>query len=286
MDRAGVNASFWMTSPLQPTYPELFEDSRTDAVIVGAGITGLTAAMRLVEAGLKVQVIEMNWVGSGTTGSSTGHLDSYTDETLKGLIRGLGEDHARIALVAKQQAIDVIEDWDRRLQLGCRFRRVPAYLYCEDDADIEMLKVEYTLVRNLGIAVDMQRQAPLPFDTALSLVFPDQGRFDPLAYIQGLARKIVEAGGQIFENTRAEKIWEENGQGRVETNRGTITADAVILAGHAPLLGMFTVEPRALPYQSYVLGVRVLNDVPDALYWDTARPYHYIRRATDDDPRL
>jgi glycine/D-amino acid oxidase-like deaminating enzyme len=104
----------------------------------------------------------------------------------------------------------------------------------------------------LGLSVDMQQHAPLPFHTSLCLVFPDQARLDPLAYVRGLAREVVKAGGRIFENTRAEKILEENGTPRIETSQATITADAIILAGHAPLMGMFTVEPRAMPHQSYV----------------------------------
>jgi glycine/D-amino acid oxidase-like deaminating enzyme/nitrite reductase/ring-hydroxylating ferredoxin subunit len=286
MDPAGANRSFWMEGAALPTYPVLSDDTSADVAVVGGGITGLTAALRLCQAGRSVCLIEMNRIGSGTTGSSTGHLDGYTDQTIGGLIRAFGEEKARIALHAKRSAIDHIERWDRELNLQCQFRRIPAYLYCEEEADVETLKNEYANARQLGLTVDMQRHAPLPFGTALALMFPDQGRFDPLAYVKGLARAVAEASGRIFENTRAEKIWEEGGKARIETNHGTITANDLILAGHAPLLGTFTVEPRAMPYQSYVLGVRVLNDIPDALYWDTARPYHYTRRATDADPRL
>lgn len=297
MDRAGANPSYWMDGPMQPTYPDLSvsdskaqdrnEDTYAQVVIVGGGITGLTAAMRLCAAGRSVILIEMNWVGSGTTGASTGHLDSHTDQTLKGLIRILGQDDARVALHAKRAAIDQIEQWDRELHLDCGFRRVPGYLYCEDEHQVELLKEEYAHARGLGMPVDMQRHAPLPFHTALCLMFPDQARFNPLAYVRGLAREVVKLGGRIYENTRAEQISEYDGMGRVRTNHGTtITADAVILAGHAPLLGMFTVEPRAMPHQSYVLGVRVRDEIADALYWDTVRPYHYTRQADAENPKL
>lgn len=286
MDRAGANPSFWMSGSASPAYPALTDDTTADVTVVGGGITGLTAALLLCQAGRSVVVIEMNRIGAGTTGSSTGHLDSYTDQTIRGLVRSVDEEKARVVLRAKRRAIDHIEKWDRELNLQSGFRRIPAWLYCEEQADVETLKIEYAEARRLGLAVDMQRHAPLPFGTALALMFPDQGRFDPLAYVRGLARAIGEANGRVFENTRAEKIWEEDGKARVETNHGTITAGAAVLAGHAPLMGMFTVEPRATPYQSYVLGARVHNDVPDALYWDTAKPYHYTRWASDADPHL
>lgn len=286
MDRSGANPSYWMHEPTAWTHASLQEDIAVDVAIVGGGITGLTAALRLCEAGKRVAVIEMNRIGSGTTGSSTGHLDSYTDQTLRGWVRTLGMDRARLALQVKREAIGLIERWTARYGIACAFRRIPAYLYCEDKADVDVLKDEYACARQLGLAVDMHRHAPLPFETALCLMFPDQARFDPLAYVKGLAARVAEAGGIVFEDTRAEKISESDGTRQVETPGGKIIADAILLAGHAPLLGMFTVEPRAMPYQSYVLGVRVSDDIPDALYWDTAHPYHYTRQAGEDDSRL
>jgi glycine/D-amino acid oxidase-like deaminating enzyme/nitrite reductase/ring-hydroxylating ferredoxin subunit len=182
MDRASANPSYWRDGPAQSTYPSLSEDTQAQVAIVGGGITGLTAASRLRAEGRTVALIEMNWIGSGTTGSSTGHLDCYSDHTLKGLVRSLGEDHARIALHAKRAAIDQVEQWDRRFQLDCQFRRIPAYLYCEDESDVELLERECAYARRLGLSVDMQQHAPLPFHTSLCLVFPDQARLDPLAY--------------------------------------------------------------------------------------------------------
>jgi len=286
MNRAGANASIWMSGPLEFVFPSLNDDICAEVAVVGGGITGLTAAMQLLESGRSVVLLEMNCIGSGTTGSSTGHLDGYTDRTIRGLVRTLGEEAARTVLRLKRDAIDHVETWSHELEVDCRFSRIPAYLYCEDEAKVEWIKDEYQAARTLGIPVDMQRNAPLPFQTELCLMFPDQARFDPLRYVRGLATAFRRAGGTLFENTRAEKIWEEGGAVKIETDKGSVTANSVVLAGHAPLLGMFTVEPRAVPYQSYVVGVRVMNSVPDALYWDTDSPYHYTRQAGQDDPHF
>jgi nitrite reductase/ring-hydroxylating ferredoxin subunit len=43
---------------------------------------------------------------------------------------------------------------------------------------------------------------------------------------------------------------------------------------------------RQAPYQSYVLALRVHDELPDALYWDDEQPYHYIRLADSNDPHL
>jgi glycerol-3-phosphate dehydrogenase len=61
--------TFWeATTPQRPDYPTLEGDLQVDVAIIGGGITGITAAHQLVQAGKKVAVLEARRVGGGTTG--------------------------------------------------------------------------------------------------------------------------------------------------------------------------------------------------------------------------
>ncbi|MFA9479956.1 FAD-dependent oxidoreductase [Phycisphaerales bacterium AB-hyl4] len=287
MISSGRNRAYWEQRLRQQEYPTLEADTHVDVVVVGAGITGLSTALRLQREGRRVAVLELNRIGSGTTGHSTGHLDAHVEPSLDNLIHQLGRAQARLVVESRLAAIDQVERNCRELSIDCDFQRIPAYYYCETAEGREQVTRELAAAQRLGLRSELRNGDPLPFTIELSLRLARQARFSPLAYVQGLAKAFVEADGLLFEQTRAENIEGRSGQTcEVKTSGGIVTAHDVILAGHSPMLGLFSTEPRVYPQQSYVLGVRVADDVPDALYWDTDEPYHYTRLAMSDEPDL
>lgn len=280
------NQPYWISQSNCRQFNVLDGDMEVDVAVVGGGITGLTTGMLLQDLGQRVAVLEMNLVGAGTTGYSTGHLDNWLDELWHVAIQKFGEGRARLVAEARTTAIDVIERWDGEFKLDSDFRRVPGFLYAEDEASADELEKEYKASRSLGLNVEKVEQAPIPFAHAWAVMSPSMARFNPLQYVCGLARVFTERGGLLFEATRAENFNEENGQCSVATNRGTVRARSIALAGHAALFGLYTVETRVYPHQSYVIAARVDEDMPDFLLWDTADPYHYTRRASSGDKHL
>jgi Rieske Fe-S protein len=126
---------------------------------------------------------------------------------------------------------------------------------------------------------------PLPFACIGAVQVDQQARFHPLHYVQQLAAELHSLGGEIFENSPC--LPPESGSPcRVDTDGGRVTADAVFVATHSPFLGISQFEFRVFPYQSYVVAARVDDPPADALYWDDADPYHYLRLATPADPSL
>ncbi|MFP4144637.1 MAG: FAD-dependent oxidoreductase [Phycisphaeraceae bacterium] len=282
----GHHAPYWAVNCVCEPSPPLKGDHQVDVVVVGAGITGLTTAMQLLAAGKRVAVVEMHRVGGGTTGHSSGHVDGQVDAGFTQLLEHFPLDQARLAVEAKLAAIEHVEAWVREYGINCDFQRVGAYYYGENEADDELIGREYEASRKLDVDSDLREKAPLPFGTTRALHLPAQARIDPYSYVCGLAEAFVERGGDVFEHTRAEDIEDENGLCHVATNRGVLRCEHVVLAAHAPLMARATLQTRALPHQSYMLVARVAEEVPDALCWDTARPYHYLRLAETGKPNL
>lgn len=278
--------SYWQTESSQDSdYPTLDSNMSADVVVVGAGISGCSAAWRLRALGRDVTVLEMNRVAGGTTGHSTGHLDMTTDRFLNNIARDFDASAARRLVATSATAIDFVEEQSEQI-VGSAFKRVPSYLYAEDRASQSALQREWESDKNAQLSAEMLGEAPLPFSTVAALRIDGQARFNPHAYTRGLARRCADAGCSIFEEVRVKDIEESNSSCRVITTRGIVTAKQVIVMAHGAMLGLVTLASRVYPYQSYVLGVRVTNEIPDALYWDTAAPYHYTRWASTDDPKL
>ena len=120
--------SVWQQTRM-PRYPRPKKSAKYDVVVVGGGITGLSAAYFLKQAGKTVCVIERDRLGDGDTGHTTAHLTEVTDLRLKQLVKTFGEQAARAVWRGGAMAIDAIESIVRDQSIECRFRRVPGYLH-------------------------------------------------------------------------------------------------------------------------------------------------------------
>src|SRR5438067_7661410 len=121
------NVPIWIDDTPIRTFPKLQRNISVDVLVVGAGITGITAAYLLKKTGSTVALIERERVASIDTGHTTAHLTYVTDVRLQQLVRSFGEDHARAAWDAGSAAIDEIERIVEQEGIECEFARVPAY---------------------------------------------------------------------------------------------------------------------------------------------------------------
>lgn len=75
------------TSSSRPAFPKLDRSVSADVVVVGAGITGISAAYECVRRGMKTALIDAREVLSGETGRTSGHLSSALDDRYYELIK-------------------------------------------------------------------------------------------------------------------------------------------------------------------------------------------------------
>jgi glycine/D-amino acid oxidase-like deaminating enzyme/nitrite reductase/ring-hydroxylating ferredoxin subunit len=283
---ATAHLSYWQETAggLVSQFPPLEDEIDVDVAILGGGITGLTAAAHLRRAGRSVAVLEAGQIGSGTSGFTSGHLDATTDLALIRMIFEFGESAASVITTATREAIDQIEarcfPWP-----DCEFSRVLSYQFTESPAGLDRLHKQISAARKLGFNASFTRDVPLPFACSGAAVISGQGRFHSQRYLNQMAAELHAGGCSIYENTTAAPP-SSGAPTAIKTEGGRISAKAVVVATHSPYLGISEFEFRVFPYQSYVIAVRVDDELEDALYWDDAEPYHYIRLASASDPQL
>ena len=282
---------YWFETAEEVSFPKLSTDLQVDVLVVGGGITGLTAGWLLLKAGKRVAIVERERVGHGDTGHTTAHLTQVTDMFLKDLVSDFGSDHGQAVWDAHEAAIDQLRAIVQELKIDCDLRSIPAFLVAAEDkeAERETLGEEAAMLHQLGFPGELIESGPITGRPAIR--YANQWKFHPIKYLRGLARAFVDAGGQLFEETEAKVFQDE--PTRVETSSGqTVIYDFLVLAthnplvGHAGVLGATLFQTKLALYSTYAVQGRVASGtLPEMLWWDTADPYLYLRvdRGDTDD---
>jgi glycine/D-amino acid oxidase-like deaminating enzyme/nitrite reductase/ring-hydroxylating ferredoxin subunit len=268
--------SIWTVLTPKPELSQLVPDGlHVDVIVIGAGVTGVTTALLLKDAGRSVAVVEAREIGSGVTSGSSGHLTQVLDARYGELEHTFGREGARLAAESSGTAIDQIATLVERTGAECDFARVPGYLYTTREEDVDKLKEELEAAKRAGLPAELSR-VPLPLVVRAGLCFPGQAELNPLSYLAALARRLPGDGSYVFENTRVLAV-DEGEPCRVHLEQGLVlSAERVILATHVPL-NRVLLMPRVEQCRSYVISGPAHQSAP-GLFWDTEQPYHYVRR--------
>lgn len=279
----------WNTLPgnEQTTIEDLHD---IDAIIIGAGIAGLSTAYCLVRDHRKVLVVDDGPIAGGQTVHTTAHLSSIIDDHFTELQRIRGKTAALLAHQSHAKAIDFIEQVIEREAIDCDFCRVDGYLFTGPDQAVDLLNAEERASLEAGVVVS--RIAHLPwndFDTRDALRFPHQAQFHPLKYMEGLARAIRAHGGQIVTGIHVTNI-KGGDHPTITTHSGQeVSAKSVIAATNSPISDNIFIHTKQFPYTTYAVSLPIAKQsIPPGLYWDMESPYHYVRLITDwnDDEDL
>jgi glycine/D-amino acid oxidase-like deaminating enzyme/nitrite reductase/ring-hydroxylating ferredoxin subunit len=283
---------YWSDSAALPAFPALDCDIDVDVAIVGGGITGLSTAYLLASAGKSVAVVERHRCAQIDTGHTTAHLTMATDTRLRELERTFGRTHAQGAWDAGMAAIAQIEAIVREHAIDCSFEWVDGYLHAPqgraDAVEAERFRKEASLATDMGF--DASFVTDVPFVGGPGIRFDHQARFHPRAYLAALVGVIGHKGGRIFESSEATEF--SDAPLGVQANGYWVRCRDLVIATHNPRVGVSSYASATLfqtklaLYTSYVVAGRVpLGTIPDALFWDTADPYQYMRldRRSGDD---
>ncbi len=286
---SGVHHSYWIDSVEPIKFSPLTQDQKTEIVIVGGGIAGLSVAYCLIKAGKKVMVVEDGFIGSGETGRTTAHLVNALDDRYSQIERILGEEKCRVAAESHTKAIDFIEQVVREEKIDCDFRRVDGFLFLHPSDEQKTIEEEFKITNKYGIKTEKLLGVPgISTEKGNCLKFPAQAQFHPLKYLRGVCDCIVRMGGLIFTETHIKEISKTG----IQSKDFSIQADHVVVATNSPINNLFTMHTKQFPYRTYVIGGLIpKGTLQPCLWWDTGNlkskwmndPYHYARTQTFDE---
>jgi len=247
-----------------PGQPRLEGKLQADVCILGAGLTGLSAAIELAEAGLRVIVLESQRVGWGASGRNGGQA-----------IFGFGCDQSKIASLIGMDDSRRLFDWSieglrlihercARHAIDCDWRPGHAHVPIKQRQVVELQAWQRDLAENYGYQVQWWEREQLREKLASeryrgALYDPRSGHLDPLKYTQGLARAALGLGVQIFEDSAVLELV-RGGQPVLRTKYGEVTCDFAVLAGNAYVQGIAPeLDARIMPVGTYIGATQVLG---------------------------
>lgn len=260
--------SIWHSFSAPTNFPRLQEDIEVDVAIIGGGITGITAAQLLSEAGLSVAVLEARKVGGGTTSHSTGNLYFTIDQVLSSLQSKYDNQVIRDVVTSRQEALELISNNVERLSIDCDFQRVPWILYSESAKHNDKIDQELETAKEAGVVMEPAEKTDIPFHVERGVRVGGQAQFNPMRYVQGLAMSIESPRCRIFENTRVTRVEEKDDVVILDTLNHSIRAKNCLEATHTPKGVEVQYHTVLGPYREYGVAAKLAaGTYPEGIFW-------------------
>lgn len=277
MKRDGANTSLWQSGTADYTPQNTTPETIYDVLIAGGGITGITTALLLQQAGKKVAVAEAHNLCFGTTGGTTAHINTFFDTSYDAIESDFGEEAARQIAAATKAAKALFEQNVSQYKIDCGYYTADGYVYAQDEKQDKQLQKMYEASVRAGADVAYAPETPVPIGFTKAIVYRGQAGLHPARYVTALANVFEQGGGTVWQNCPVNKFENEDGVLTIETGNGPVKARNLIWATHIPP-GINLLHFRAAPYRSYAVAVTLNHDdYPLGLAYDLYDPYHYYR---------
>ncbi|MGB0507234.1 MAG: NAD(P)/FAD-dependent oxidoreductase [Pikeienuella sp.] len=266
-DHAGEYPASWYaaTATPAPQRPAASGAVKTDVCIVGAGFTGLSAALHLAQRGYSVKVVEAQRVGFGASGRNGGQVGMGHRIDQDELEDMVGDADARRLWDIAVQSVDLVRDLCAKM--GETF--TPGIIHADHRARFVPHSLAYARMLNEKYGYDQVRG--LERDEMRAMVGSDayhggsidlgSGHIHPLRFALGLAQMAEDAGATIHEGCKV--ISAENGV--VKTDAAEITADHTLLACNGYLGALNDrVAARVMPINNFILATEPMDAAQQA----------------------
>ncbi len=278
-------------TPERPTAKALSGELKVDVCVIGAGITGLSAALHLLEQGKSVCVLEAHETGHGGSGRNVGLVNAgmwiAPDEVESGLGQAVGSKLVATMGAAPALVFSLIDNY----AIDCQARRDGTLHMAHNARGVADLQSRCEQWQRRGASVEMLTGAACDEATgtkriAAALLDRRAGTLNPMAYTSGLANAVTRLGGRLFHHSPVTRLERQGAAWCVLTERGAVNAEQVVIASNAYTEGEWTeLRRNFFPGFYYQVASAPLGGEAAACIlpggqgsWDTRQVLSSIRR--------
>jgi gamma-glutamylputrescine oxidase len=283
-------SSLWRETATEASPSQVLSGAATaDVAIIGAGYTGLSAALRAIERGLEPAVIEASEIGFGASGRNGGVVSTKYRVSLSDMARRHGVEVAKHMNRLAHDAMDCVE------------RNVEDHaIQAAGFAKTGNLRCAHNANALAGLVAEARIAMETFGDTSLQMLDAEETRHEtgsgvfvggvlnrhagvihPLNYARGLARAVRDAGGRIYEHSRAERIDHAPDGIEIATKQGVLRAKRLVIAtnSYSDLSSATSgVRRSVIPFRSAMVATEPLPAEIFATLMRNGRSYSETRR--------
>ncbi len=210
-------------------YGSLRARVNADVAVVGGGLTGLTTALWLARAGLRVTVLEAERLGGGATSRCAGIAGLWGDAGYAAVRRAYGREAACQCAEARKHALKSLREL---AQDGCQWRECSFHLTGQTPQDAAALEREARAMDDAGLPASVGDLCGAPVKAARAITLPAMGLVNPMRLLRRVERLAVERGVRVYERSRVVAM-ETN---LAATERGSVRAPYLVVATGYPIV--------------------------------------------------
>ncbi|MFK7940062.1 MAG: NAD(P)/FAD-dependent oxidoreductase [Roseovarius sp.] len=287
--------SYWLDGLDPPAVGDAALPDRADVVIIGSGYTGLNAAIEVARGGQSCVVVEAETPGYGCSTRNGGQIGPGIKPSLSKLTQKFGAERARAIRAEGTASMDWIEARIKAEGIECDYSRCGMYYAAHTPHHYDGL-CDWTEMLHKTEGFDghlvpqSQQHQELGSDIYYGgAVLADNGGLHPAKYLHGLLRVALDAGVQVIGACAATSVTRVQDHIDVQTVRGRVRADNVIVATNG-YTGRATpwLQRRVIPIASSIITTDVLpKDLVTRLFptkriiCDTRKVVYYYRPSPD-----
>jgi len=245
---------------------QLADNVEADICIIGAGYTGLSTAIHLLELGFSVTILEAARIGWGASGRNGGQIVNSFSRDIDSIEKTVGKESGKLFGEMAFEGSRIIKELIHKYNIQCDLKNggVFAAINPKQMGHLEAQKVLWEkhghmghleLLDGKGIrsVVDSERYVG-------GLLDKSGGHIHPLNLALGEAHAVESLGGKIFEDSAVIKV-EQGDSPIVHTAKGSVKAKFVVVAGNAYLNGLMPqLQAKSMPCGTQVVTTEPLSD--------------------------
>ncbi len=210
--------------------PPLDGNIKTECLVIGGGFAGLHAALRLVEAGKEVVLLEKSVCGGSSSGQSAGFLTPESEEDMRQIVKRYGEKKGKLIYKIPLTGMQMIVGNAKKYGFNCDLRKQDSFYFSTKKRDNKNIKEEAEFKDEEDMPYELYNKAVLKNvhpgkNYLIGLKYPGSYGINPFSYCVEMKNLLLKKGVKIFENSEVHKI---NGN-TAKTHIGSVTAEHILI---------------------------------------------------------